>query len=496
MLTPIPYGWLGRGQLAVAVTTTIDGTHRGLTIVCGNGTFTLNLTAIATLGAGYHIAIVKAGTGTTTLDAAAAETLRFPASSATTQTLVQGQGVILVVTATEWDAVAGCGLGVAPSTGATFYDSVFTIQDNSDPTKQFQFQASGITAGQTRVYTMPNGDTTVSGLSITQTFTAANTFSGSALTPVNITRSDVSGTDATVLALTSASGGSLQFRIDDLSLANPVHRLNVNTSEALSFNVNLTEQFRMTASGQLCLGVAATRQVGTVSGARLFQEGLNAATSSQVLVKNSADGVGPVYTFGKTRGTATGASDAVVDGDDLGSFNFAGGDGTDVTTRGATILAEVEGTVSTGIIPARLRFFTSNTAGAQTEGLRIDSVQGVQIRSSFSTTSPGSGQLYVRGLQVDAQTITTTGAIAALASDTGSIRMTGAAPDIQGVTAPAIGSRRLVIYFANATTIRNENATASAPNRIITGTGADIASAALSVYQFIYDETSTRWRIA
>ncbi len=40
-------------------------------------------------------------------------------------------------------------------------DNAFTIQDNADATKQAQFQASGITAGQTRVVTIPDSDGTI-----------------------------------------------------------------------------------------------------------------------------------------------------------------------------------------------------------------------------------------------------------------------------------------------------------------------------------------------
>jgi hypothetical protein len=41
-------------------------------------------------------------------------------------------------------------------------------QDDSDPTKQAQFQASGITAGQTRTYTLPNASTTLVGTAFAQ----------------------------------------------------------------------------------------------------------------------------------------------------------------------------------------------------------------------------------------------------------------------------------------------------------------------------------------
>lgn len=40
-------------------------------------------------------------------------------------------------------------------------DNAFEIKDNSDPTKKFVFQASSITAGQTRVLTVPDKDGTI-----------------------------------------------------------------------------------------------------------------------------------------------------------------------------------------------------------------------------------------------------------------------------------------------------------------------------------------------
>lgn len=53
----------------------------------------------------------------------------------------------------------------------TIPDNIFTIVDNGDPTKAFVFQASGITAGQTRVLTIPDSDFTLVGLTLTQTLT-------------------------------------------------------------------------------------------------------------------------------------------------------------------------------------------------------------------------------------------------------------------------------------------------------------------------------------
>ncbi len=50
-------------------------------------------------------------------------------------------------------------------------DNLFTIQDGVDPTKQAQFQASSITAGQTRIYTLPDTSDTIVSIAAAQTLT-------------------------------------------------------------------------------------------------------------------------------------------------------------------------------------------------------------------------------------------------------------------------------------------------------------------------------------
>jgi hypothetical protein len=57
-------------------------------------------------------------------------------------------------------------------------DAAFTLQDNTDATKQAQFELSGITTATTRTYTLPNltGSLATTG-TLTQTFSGVTTFS-------------------------------------------------------------------------------------------------------------------------------------------------------------------------------------------------------------------------------------------------------------------------------------------------------------------------------
>lgn len=57
------------------------------------------------------------------------------------------------------------------SNTVTLYDNLFTVQDNNDATKQFQLQLSGLTTGNTRTWTVPDSSDTFVGKATTDTLT-------------------------------------------------------------------------------------------------------------------------------------------------------------------------------------------------------------------------------------------------------------------------------------------------------------------------------------
>lgn len=83
-------------------------------------------------------------------------------------------------------------------------DATVAFVDDADTTKKFKFQASSITTGSTRVYTVPDGDTTLVGTNLLQTITGKDIDGGTASNQRRITLP--SDTLANLTALTRKAG--------------------------------------------------------------------------------------------------------------------------------------------------------------------------------------------------------------------------------------------------------------------------------------------------
>jgi len=113
------------------------------------------------------------------------------------------------------------------------------------------------------------------------------------------------------------------------------------------------------------------------------------------------------------------------------------------------------------------------------------------------TPTAGTGRwlrVPLKGLG-QSQNVATAATIAALASTTPVVRMTGSTvTDLQGITA-GVGNQVLTIFNASSAvvTLRHENASASAANRLNLPSSLSLPVAANGAAFFRYDKTLTRW---
>lgn len=126
----------------------------------------------------------------------------------------------------------------------TIADANLTIQDNGDATKQAKFEASSITAGQTRTYTLPDASTTLMGTDNTATFTnktfstASNTIqSGAALSGQVLSANGSGGTSWA----TPTSAPDQSYELSNLGLAASV--------SASALTITLTDKSGAAPSG-------------------------------------------------------------------------------------------------------------------------------------------------------------------------------------------------------------------------------------------------------
>lgn len=154
-------------------------------------------------------------------------------------------------------------------------------------------------------------------------------------------------------------------------------------SEYLAFATNglTNERARIDSSGRLLVGTVTSRSVQDFAGngpESLIQiEAANSTAIMSIISAGTADASrGGTLSLGRHRNATVGATPTVVQsGDLLGAICFAGGDGTDMLTKGASIACQVDGTPGADRMPGRLIFSTATDASPSvlTERMRISS---------------------------------------------------------------------------------------------------------------------------
>ena len=161
-------------------------------------------------------------------------------------------------------------------------------------------------------------------------------------------------------------------------------------SEDLDFRIesdsNTSRFFLDAENDRIVMGHTAGISVSGTNGA--FQLiGDTSNTRCMSITNFSNDANSSTFRFGKSRGSSIGSNAIVQSGDNLGHIIFAGDDGTNLGSKAADILGEVDGTPGSDDMPGRLVFrTTADGADSTTERMRITSGGRVGI----GTTSPSS----------------------------------------------------------------------------------------------------------
>lgn len=236
-------------------------------------------------------------------------------------------------------ALGGISGATSDGTNLTVADTNFIIADDGDATKKAKFQASSISAGQTRTVTLPDSNTTLpiasqvltfSGPTAARTYTLpdANTTVVGLDTSQTLTNKTLTSPTLTTPVLGTPSSGTLT-NCTGLPVSTGISGLgsNVATFLATPSSANLASAVTdETGSGSLVFGtaptLASTVTIGTVSGttgAALFK-----GTTSGTVTLSVADAAG---TWTMKLPTSAGSSGQFLQTDGSGNASWAAASG-------------------------------------------------------------------------------------------------------------------------------------------------------------------------
>lgn len=368
-----------------------------------------------------HIPSAPTGSGTTSaVNLAALSLVTIDSESGLTAEYVLGTAVIMsgLTAARPASAKAGLLYYATDDDGGTLFrdnasswvqvtrgqteeylDTVLIIQDNAASTKKFRFEASGVTAGQTRVLTVPDFNGTIATLAGTETFTnktlTSPTINGgthTAITGLGI-RDTSAAFDVTIAAVSStplAAGRTLT--LDMVNAARTV-KLQGNLdiggtlTTANTFTTSGNNALTLTTTGSTNVTLPTTGTLATLAGAEtltnkvLTAPDINAGTADSLTslsvrdtsaafdltiaaVSSSALTAGRTLTIDVINAARTIKLAGNVDL--AGSFTTSGANAITLTTTGATgVTLPTTGTLAT---LAGSETFTNKTLTTPTIG--------------------------------------------------------------------------------------------------------------------------------
>lgn len=167
-----------------------------------------------------------------------------------------------------------------------------------------------------------------------------------------------------------------------------------------------SERLRIDSLGRVLIDTTADRPIempfgNTLNSAqpgKLVLEDSGAGYLNMIIAReNQSNAYGPAISLVKSRGTSDGSYTVVQSGDNLGTIQFGGADGS-ADRVGAAIVAQVDNTPGSDDMPGRLMFATTEDgSGHPTERLRITHDGKVHIGDSLGNNHSGMFQVIHEG---------------------------------------------------------------------------------------------------
>ncbi len=208
-------------------------------------------------------------------------------------------------------------------------------------------------------------------------------------------------TDGTALRI--VRGSAIGFAYNTGTASTDAFRIQSNggsvdlfsaASQPITFSAGTTEKARIDSSGRLLVGTSSARSnffgASYASALQVETASANSPNGLSIGANTNDDNPANLYLF-KTRGTSVGSNTVVQSGDVIGSLNFIGADGTNVSSPAAWIRCAVDGTPGVGDMPGRLVFSTTKDGqSSPTERMRIINDGSILIQqTALSSASDG-----------------------------------------------------------------------------------------------------------
>ena len=253
--------------------------------------------------------------------------------------------------------------------------------------------------------------------------------------------------------------------------------VNLNLTDSAGVN---TTRFRVLPDGRTILGPFAATEPGTGLLHIYSSVAATSFTTSNIVARGYFDSGNQQARFVRGRGTFANAT-AVQNGDEIYQINFYGYDGAN-SLKTASMVAKIDGPVTTGKVPGSLTFSTTNaTTGAFNAWTKLDSNGILSHTGGFSHGG-------VRYISPNYATIVTSSTVSLSTSTSNNILLvgnSGLTVTLNMPATPADGQITEFIVHSNATTLA-------------LGTGTVLptfaGSAAIGVtFRYVYRTSNTTW---